>query len=216
MNIAEQIKRGMALAFFATAFADQADECGDPLRGEIMDQLPDEIDPAAIHAADTLAHDMIWKCPENVGDLPSIYAHAQSLGNEGADRELSPELFGHYCAMQAMGTGVGLESFGREVRDSIRVPYLEFGSHSLEKDYFGRDPVRVVFRKWKNGSVIALFPDEAWTDTQCASYEHVGQHGGADYSHVVRATKPATAQESASLAAELESIGYKLRIVSRR
>lgn len=50
---------------------------------------------------------------------------------------------------------------------------------------------RVVFRKWRDtGSVIALFP-EIPTDLQgwyCEAYEHVGQHGGADYHGVIRAT----------------------------
>jgi hypothetical protein len=38
----------------------------------------------------------------------------------------------------------------------------------------------VCFRKFENGDVIALFPDQ-WEGTcQCMSYMHVGQHGGAD------------------------------------
>lgn len=139
-TIAKQIKRGMALAFFASAYADQADECGQPLRGEIMDQIPDEIDPAAIHAAETLARDLIranWRLEFTVENgLTRIYKKAGELSADGADRELSPELFGHYCAMQAMGAGVGLESFGYAVNDFFKVPYCEFGSHSLERDYF--------------------------------------------------------------------------------
>lgn len=145
-TIAEQIKRGMALAFFASAYADQADECEQPLSGEIMDQIPDDIDPAAIHAAETLARDLIranWR-PE-IAERPEltvekgltlIYKKAGELSADGADRELSPELFGHYCAMDAMGTGVGLESFGYAVNDFFKVPYCEFGSYSLERDYF--------------------------------------------------------------------------------
>ena len=42
-------------------------------------------------------------------------------------------------------------------------------------------PVRVVFRRWRDGAgVIALFP-ELPADMHglcCDSYEHVGQHGG--------------------------------------
>jgi hypothetical protein len=39
--------------------------------------------------------------------------------------------------MQAMGHGVGLDdAFGPKARDIVRVPYVEFGSHSLSKDYF--------------------------------------------------------------------------------
>lgn len=139
---AQEIKRGMALAFFASAYADQADECGQPLHGEIMEQLPAAIDPAATHAADTLARDFIGaytfgeKGLSETQQLAILYLNAAKLPKDGADRELSPELFGHYLAMQAMGTGVGLESFGYAVRDWFTVPYCEFGSHSLQGDYF--------------------------------------------------------------------------------
>jgi hypothetical protein len=139
-TINEQIKHGAALAFFASAYADQADECGQPLRGEIMDQLPAEIDPAALHAADTLAHGLAAANAKRPGwTLTGCYLFAeqrQRYSTGKGDRELTPELFGHYCAMQATGTGVGLESFGDAVRDSIAVPYIEFGSYSLERDYF--------------------------------------------------------------------------------
>lgn len=79
-------------------------------------------------------------------------------------------------------------------------------------------PVRVVFRRWRDGGgVIALFP-ELPADIHgiyCDSYEHVGQHGGADYLGVVRHTAPATPEESAALAAELTRIGYRLVPVRR-
>lgn len=137
-SIAEQIKQGMVLAFFASAYADQADECGEPLTGEIMDQLPADIDPAALHAADTLISDMLLK--NGVSDLERFYTQLiERCCQEGADVELTPENFGHYCAMQAMGHGVGLERFGYQMRDIITVPYVEFGSYALEKDYFNDD-----------------------------------------------------------------------------
>lgn len=79
-------------------------------------------------------------------------------------------------------------------------------------------PVRVVFRRWRDGGgVIALFP-ELPADIHgryCDSYEHVGQHGGADYHGVVRHTAPATPEESAALAAELARIGYRLVPIRR-
>lgn len=146
-TITEQIQHGAAIAFFSCAYADQAEECGQALSGEITEQLPDDTDPAALHAADALAKDVIrknwqllglWSVAsfEGVNGLAILFEYAQGLAPEGADRELTPELFGHYLAMQAMGTGVGLESFGYAVRDSIKVPYCEFGSYSLERDYF--------------------------------------------------------------------------------
>lgn len=149
MNIADQIKRGMALAFFACAYADQADEAGQPLSGQIMDQLPYDIDPAALHAADTLAMGLIsdnWKTVvRTVGSidanalLSGVYEKAESFDPDGDHVVLTPEDFGHYCAMQAMGHGVGLESFGAAVHQVIKVPYIEFGSHSLQLDYFTSD-----------------------------------------------------------------------------
>ena len=56
----------------------------------------------------------------------------------------------------------------------------------------------VVFRRWKScGTLIALFP-ELPADPYgryCDSYEHVGQHGGADYHGVIQATIPAKTEE---------------------
>ena len=75
----------------------------------------------------------------------------------------------------------------------------------------------VVFRKWKDGDVIALFP-EVPADRAgilCLSYERVGQHGGADYQGVVHETKPATEAEYQALAEELKRAGYNLRPVKR-
>lgn len=146
-ELEKEIGRGMALAFFASAYADQADECGEPLRGEIMDQLPETIDPAAWHAAATLQFGLLAKFkarhPEkldqgalNLALLYRLAVFVQSESDYYGDRSLTPELFGHYLAMQAMGHGVGLESFGRAVHDAIDVPYVEFGGYSLELDYF--------------------------------------------------------------------------------
>ena len=79
-------------------------------------------------------------------------------------------------------------------------------------------PERVVFRKWRsNGDVLALFPDvQADRFGHVNSYEHVGQHGAAEYANCVRLTTPAKPREYAALKAELEGIGYKLRVAKRR
>ena len=76
--------------------------------------------------------------------LDDLYARAASFRVERyADRTLSPDLFGHYCAMEAMGHGVGLDSFGLRTVDGgivrsggvlsactydgvIAVPYFSF------------------------------------------------------------------------------------------
>lgn len=76
----------------------------------------------------------------------------------------------------------------------------------------------VVFRRWRDGNdIIALFPGIP-TDIYghfCEAYEHVGQHGGADYHGVIRATTPASGEDAASLAGELNRVGYSLTIIKR-
>jgi len=70
----------------------------------------------------------------------------------------------------------------------------------------------VVFRVWKKfGGVIALWPAVPADNFghYCQSYEHVGQHGAADYDYVIRQTRPAKPKEVAELTKELISIGYK-------
>lgn len=137
-TVSNEIKHHMAKAFFASAWADARDEAGESCGGEIMDQMPATIDKAAIHAAETLAADM---CRAHgcftIDNVFNRVAVIQRNTGDSGDREVTPEMFGHYCAMQAMGHGVGLyDAFGAEVHKQIQVPYCEFGSHSLELDYF--------------------------------------------------------------------------------
>lgn len=135
----------MAKAFFASAWAemqeekDADDETRVNLSGkEIMDVMPATIDPAAEHAAKTLEFDLARA--NNCVTIDELFARVSAKYShepikQRGDRPLSPENFGHYLAMQAMGTGVGLESFGDAVKNAITVPYVEFGSHSLTNDY---------------------------------------------------------------------------------
>lgn len=77
----------------------------------------------------------------------------------------------------------------------------------------------VIFRKYPDGEVIALFPEEPAQDRggTISCYVHVGQHGEADYWHVVRHTRLADPlTDAAELSAELERIGYRLAIYRRR
>lgn len=77
---------------------------------------------------------------------------------------------------------------------------------------------KVIFRKYRNnGDILALFP-EVPADCYgkyCQSYEHVGQHGAADYHHCIRITIAAKPAEFADLKTELESRGYCLQIMKR-
>jgi hypothetical protein len=76
----------------------------------------------------------------------------------------------------------------------------------------------VVFRKWRDtNDVIALFPElpADLYGEYCDAYEHVGQHGGADFHGVIQKTTPCSAEQAADLAAELQRIGYRLRPIRR-
>ena len=126
-----QFELHAARAFFASAWADQVEENGVSLQGEIMDQMPIEIDPAAIHAARTLRMDIERA---NGNTIEEIMDFIKLNGN--GDRPNTIDHFGHYAAMQAMGHGVGLgDAFGSHVRETVKVQYCDFGSYSLEKDY---------------------------------------------------------------------------------
>ena len=75
---------------------------------------------------------------------------------------------------------------------------------------------KVIFRVFKEGEVIAIFPEELGTHDHftCASYMHIGQHASCD-PEIRRITRLAKPEEYADLKAELESIGYNLDIKKR-
>ncbi len=71
----------------------------------------------------------------------------------------------------------------------------------------------VIFRKDRKtdgGDVFALFPTipPDIHGYYCMSYQHVGQHGSADFSLCIANSTPATPEEYAELHAELVRIGY--------
>ena len=68
--------------------------------------------------------------------------------------------------------------------------------------------IKTIFRKFKNGKIIALFPEIQGNRYEVLSYMSLGQHAGADYSGVIKVTKPATPEEYAPLLQELKAIGY--------
>ena len=74
----------------------------------------------------------------------------------------------------------------------------------------------VVFRKFKEGDIIALFPYEIDSGTCIMSYQHMGQHSGADYDSVIKCTKQAKQKEYRDLYTELVGIGYDLEIIKRQ
>lgn len=77
-------------------------------------------------------------------------------------------------------------------------------------------PVKVVFRRYTNGQILALMPYEISNFSfMCSSYQHIGQHSAADYSHCISSTKPAKSEEYAILKRELENVGYVVQVLHR-
>lgn len=69
---------------------------------------------------------------------------------------------------------------------------------------------QVVFRKFPEGDVIALFPNEiADQEYNIMSYQHIGQHGAACPSLAMKLIVPSK-HEALKLYKELVSIGYDL------
>lgn len=85
----------------------------------------------------------------------------------------------------------------------------------MEKDNF---VTQVIFRKYKSDDIIALFPYEVENFSgDITSYMHVGQHGIAEYNHVIKNTKLATEEEYKVLKHELENeFGYNLKVIRKR
>lgn len=144
LETSDLVQFGIARAYFADAWAtrEEEDPEGMNLSGvEIFDVMPDETDPEAVSVAAKLAK-ALREC-NGVGSLAELYRRAQHIEpSRYADRKLAPELFGHYLGMEAMGHGVGLDSFGFESIDGgivrtgetlkkvgsetvLAVPYLE-------------------------------------------------------------------------------------------
>lgn len=80
----------------------------------------------------------------------------------------------------------------------------------------GSDKTVVIFRKFPDGEIVALFPYIIDAPHRVMTYMHVGQHSNMDYHRVVSLTRPAKPEEYASLARELTRIGYNLDIRARR
>ena len=134
---ASEIRDAMAKVFFARAYADQYEEAENPgfsASGcDWLDLMPDDMDSAALHAADTLV--MNLQRANGGKSVESLLGLVRE--HSAGDREATAEMFGHYLAMQAMGHGVGLgDAFGRVVYESVKVPYVEFSGGSLVNDYF--------------------------------------------------------------------------------
>lgn len=79
------------------------------------------------------------------------------------------------------------------------------------------DTTVVVFRKDREGVVFALMPElpADICGMYCTCYEHVGQHGSADYHGCVTRSHPAAPNDYADLLSELERRGYHVEVRKR-
>jgi|WetSurMetagenome_2_1015567.scaffolds.fasta_scaffold392756_2 hypothetical protein len=80
-----------------------------------------------------------------------------------------------------------------------------------------KQPTKTIFRKFKDGDVIAIFPEEPGTMqlSTCASYMHMGQHSACSPNLLIGETKLATPEEYASLKEELKRIGYNVQVIKK-
>lgn len=77
-------------------------------------------------------------------------------------------------------------------------------------------PTIVIFRKWRDGEILALFPEIEHNGPLCTSYQHLGKHGGADYHGCIQRTMAADPEEYQPLLKELRQIGYDNLVVRKR
>lgn len=87
---------------------------------------------------------------------------------------------------------------------------------ALAKRIAGTDYTPVIFRKFKDGEVIALFPALAGDGdiSTCCSYMHIGQHGSASID-LGKRIPLASRKEYLPLKKELEGKGYNLKVITK-
>lgn len=84
------------------------------------------------------------------------------------------------------------------------------------------EKTKVIFRVFTDGvaigDVIALFPEIPYThhSNDCECYQHIGQHGRANYRNLLSVTRMATVEEYRPLYRELQGIGYDLQVCRRQ
>ena len=82
-----------------------------------------------------------------------------------------------------------------------------------------KELLKVVFRKFNNGEVIALFPEIKFgcPHYEIMSYMHIGQHGEVDHYAVVEQTTLATEEEYQALLNEIKSIyhDYDIKVMKK-
>lgn len=131
-----EILNHVARALFASAWADYQEQSPDGMNlsgCEIMDCMPQDIPVEAVGAANLL----VAKVEKLNGEtIVQTLERAQRLPDRHADRECDAEHFGHYLAMQAMGSGVGLENVCDRAALGLKLPYFEFSYMDLNPEEY--------------------------------------------------------------------------------
>lgn len=160
-----EIVHHMARAFFACAWADWADEYGPGTAGngvDVMTEMPDELDPSAVWAAFKLA-DALEK--QHGMHTAEIYRKAREIAGDDGDRDKSPEMFGHYAAMGAMGHGVSLyDAFGQDAAEFVNTSdcQMEFSPFDLCDGRFHipeLEDTRTPEQKAKDAEILTILAE---------------------------------------------------------
>ena len=124
------------------------------------------------------------------------------------------EEFRQYCSVYGIHTRLGFNT--PEAAWAVN-PTIQGSTDPKDLKVVSGDFTPVIFRMWKDGEVVALFPTIlADLDHNCSSYLHIGQHGAADYNYVISQTQSATEEDYQPLLKELEMVGYDdLKIFSK-
>lgn len=70
-------------------------------------------------------------------------------------------------------------------------------------------------KDWK-GTVFAILPYEIERNGQITTYQHIGQHSSGEYQLCLKLSRPATETEYAELKAEMESLGYNIKVIKKQ
>lgn len=164
-DIRHEILEHMARAFFACAWADWADEYGPGTQGngvDVMDEMPTEIDPAARHAAGRLTESLESLHGKRIEE---IFEQAVEISGDDGDREKTPEMFGHYAAMGAMGHGVSLyDALGTKAAEFVNTSacYMEFSPYDLDGAKYPipvAEDTRTPEQKARDAEILAILDE---------------------------------------------------------
>ena len=87
----------------------------------------------------------------------------------------------------------------------------------MKKDTYITEVIfRVDTTKDFKETVFALLPYEVEKSGSVTCYQHIGQHSSADYYWNIQRSKPATEDEYKDLKAEMEQLGYNLKLIKQR